>query len=256
MTPTEASETWPDWRTRIALIAICTAASIVVAPHRVVAARGQDAARVVSTGPVPRDGYKTWSLFLVCNPAWATSERQQDLAKLYERFKAFGDAIGDHNLAVWFSTRGTLKTNSPELDAVRSARYCRTLRLKPSLGPYLVITASYPDEAAMPNERAVFELGGLGPTEISGLLGKLADDLLLSDTVSRSLTRNTGVAATAVTAGSDSTAQPTPAASGAPSLWTRLLEGAQGNMIGFGCRVNLHITTGLLSAELRECPKP
>jgi hypothetical protein len=271
MTPTEASETWPDFHTRIVLIAAYMAASIAVAQDHVVAARGQDAARVVPagqippgaratrvplTGQVPRDGYKTWSLFLVCNPAWATSERQQDLAKLYENFKAFGDAIGDHNLSVWFSTRGTLQTNSPELDAARSARYCRTLQLKPSLGPYLVVTASYPDEARMPNERAVFELGGLGPTDISALLGKLADDLLLSDTVPQPPIRNSAVAPTPAIAGSDSTARGTPAGSGAPSLWTRLLQGAQENMVGFGCRVNLHVTTGLLNAELRECPKP
>src|SRR5262245_11280846 len=140
MTPTDASkQIWPDSTARIVLIAICTAASIVAAPDRPAAARGQATARVVSSGPVPREGYKTWSLFLVCNPTWATSEREQDLVKLYGSFKAFGDAIGEDNLAVWFSTRGSLQTSSPELDAARSARYCRRLQLKPSLGPYLVI---------------------------------------------------------------------------------------------------------------------
>jgi hypothetical protein len=256
MTPMEASEqTWPDSTARIVLIAICIAASIVVPQPRVAAARGQDKARVVSTGPVPHNGYKTWSLFLVCNPAWATSEREQDLAKLYESFKAFGDAIGDANLAVWFSTRGTLQTSSPELDAARSARYCRVLQLKPSLGPYLVITDSYPDEAVMPSDRAVYELGGLGPRAIGELLGKLADDLLLTSTVPRPATPNAPVATSEATTRSDSTAKVASTASSAPSLWTRLLEGAQRNMIGFGCHVNLHITTGLLSAELRECPK-
>ena len=244
MTPTDASgQISPDSTdstARMVLIAICTAASMVVAPPRLAATRGQlGGTGVVSTGRVPRDGYKTWSLFLVCNPAWATSEREQDLAKLYESFKAFGDAIGDHNLAVWFSSRGTLRTSSPELDAARSARYCRTLQLKPSLGPYIVITASYPDEAGKPNERAVFQLGGLGPTEIGGLLGKLADDLLLTDTVPRPTTQNAPVAGTAAATGPDSTAKTTAASSSAPSLWIRLLEGAQRNMIGFGCRVEL-----------------
>jgi hypothetical protein len=254
MTPMEPSEhTWADSTGRL-LIAICTAASITVAQAEVGAIPPQDKARVVSTGQVPRNGYKTWSLFLVCNPAWATSEREQDLAKLYESFKAFGDAIGDTNLAVWFSTRGTLQTTSPELDAARSARYCRALQLKPSLGPYLVITDSYPDEAAMPNDRAVYELGGLGPKVIGELLGRLADDLLLTSTVPRPTTPNASIAPAATTA-SGSTAKVTPAASSVPSLWTRLLESTQRNMVGLGCHVNLHITTGLLSAELRECPK-
>ena len=252
MTPKASERIRPHSITCAVLLTIICSVASVVTPARLAAARGQDAARVVSSGPVPRNGYKTWSLFLVCNPAWATSEREQDLAKLYESFKAFGDAIGDHNLAVWFSTRGTLQTRSPELDAARSARYCRTLQLKPSLGPYLVITAAYPDEAAMPNERAVFELGGLRSPEIGALISKLADDLLLTDAVPASTTGNPPAASTR----SGATANTTAALSSTPSFWTRLLASAQRNMIGFGCHVNLHITTGLLSAEVRECPKP
>jgi len=257
MTSTHASgQIWPDWTARIILIAICSAATIGVLSPCVAAARGQDKAAVYPSGRIPDTGYRTWSLFLVCNPAWATSERKQDLAKLYESFKAFGDAIGDDNLAVWFSTRGTLQTLSPELDAARSARYCRTLQLKPSLGPYLVITASYPNEAAMPNERAVFELGSLGSTEIGVLLGKLADDLLLTNTVPRPTTRNAPVAGTAPATASDSSVKTTASSTATSSVWIRLLEGAQRNMKGFGCRVNLRITTGVLSAEVRECRQP
>src|SRR5262245_29698848 len=67
---------------------------------------GQDRAEVVrSTQEIPRGSYKTWSLFLICNPNWVQPDKSRDLENLYWRFRAFGDAIGPDNLAVWFWTK-------------------------------------------------------------------------------------------------------------------------------------------------------
>ncbi|HKW00277.1 MAG TPA: hypothetical protein VJN96_10660, partial [Vicinamibacterales bacterium] len=157
--------------------------SLVVLVNSGVASGRQTAAAVVSTtGVIPRAGFKSWSLFLVCNPDWASPEKSGDLADLYYRFARFGDAIGDDNLAVWFWKR-EVPVSDPKLsenvDVARSAQFCRAIERPPSQGPYLVVTNAYPDVKAFPKERAIFELGGLPPAELSKLLNKLTDQLLL-----------------------------------------------------------------------------
>jgi hypothetical protein len=206
--------------------------------------RGQDAAMVIGNQEIPRANYQSWSMFLVCTPDWVTPERSGDLANLYRRFQSFGDAIGRDNVAVWF-----WKRNAPLFDArlaenvdvARSADYCKALTLRPSEGPFLVVTMAYPDLKAFPKERAVFALGGLQPAELATLLNGLTDQLLIEGKV----------------AAARSAAAPAPASSAAvgaaSGFWIQLLEGARRAMIGAGCAVKLQVTTGVLSAELRGC---
>jgi hypothetical protein len=209
---------------------------------------GQATAELVSpTAQIPRGTYKTWSLFLVCNPDWVAPEKSADLANLYRRFKSFGDAIGRENLAVWFWKRQA-PVSDPRLaenvDVARSVEFCRALGRAPSQGPYLVVTAAYPNVAAFPTERAVFELGGLQPADLAKLLNALTDQLLLQGRVD---------AAMAAAPGSTPLGSTPPVAPPMSSLWIRLLESTRQSIIGFGCKVKLQIDTGLLSAELREC---
>lgn len=110
---------------------------------------GQDTVELVSpTAQIPHGTYKTWSLFLVCNPDWVAPEKSTDLANLYRRFKSFGDAIGRDNLAVWFWKR-QLPVSDPRLaenvDVARCAEFCGALGRAPSHGPYLVVTTAYPE---------------------------------------------------------------------------------------------------------------
>ena len=210
---------------------------------------GQDSAELVNpTAQIPRGSYKTWSLFLICNPDWVGPEKSTDLANLYRRFKPFGDAIGRDNLAVWFWKR-RIPVNDPRLaenvDVARSAEYCAALGRAPSQGPYLVVTTAYPDVAAFPAERAIFELGGLQPAELAKLLNTLTDQLLLQGRVDAAIATAPG----ATPPGGAVTAPAAPP----PSLWIRLLEGTRQSLIGIGCTVKLQIDTGLLSAELRAC---
>lgn len=209
--------------------------SIVFCVIHAVSASAQ--ARIEIVGPlqtIPRDSYRTWSLFLVCTPDWVTTDRSADLANLYRRFQLFGDAIGNDNLAVWFWRRQTTLDDAKlteNVDVARSAEYCRELKLAPSQGPYLVITSAYPDLTSFPRERAVYELGALEPAVLAKLLNSLTDQLLLERKVSA----------------------PQPAGTVSTGFWISLLEGARQSMIGFGCRLKIQINTGLLSAELREC---
>ena len=86
---------------RVCVMAVVIAS--VMAPDR---AGAQAAVEIVSTtGEIPRASFKSWSIFLVCNPDWVSPEKSGDLANLYRRFKSFGDAIGRDNLAVWFWKR-------------------------------------------------------------------------------------------------------------------------------------------------------
>jgi hypothetical protein len=211
---------------------------------------GQAIAELVSpTEQIPRGTYKTWSLFLVCNPDWVAPEKSADLANLYRRFRSFGDAIGRDNLAVWFWKRRA-PVNDPRLaenvDIARSVEFCAALGRAPSKGPYLVVTTAYPDVAAFPKERAIFELGGLEPADVARLLNTLTDQLVLQGRVEAELAAARGKAPPSAAA-----AQPVEAPTS--SLWIRLLEGARQSLIGFGCNVNLQVDTGLLSAELRAC---
>jgi hypothetical protein len=211
---------------------------------------GQDIAELVSpTEQIPRGTYKTWSLFLVCNPDWVAPEKSADLANLYRRFKSFGDAIGRDNLAVWFWKRRVPVSDprlAENLDIARSAEFCGVLGRAPSQGPYLVVTTAYPDVAAFPKERAIFELGGLQPADVAKLLNTLTDQLVLQGRVDVAMAAARGSAPP----GAATTPSVPPPTS---SLWTRLLEGTRQSLIGFGCAVKLQIDTGLLSAELRAC---
>ena len=203
---------------------------------------------VVGPEEIPRVGFRTWSLFLVCTPDWVMPDRSADLANLYRRFKSFGDAIGNDNAAVWFwKKKIALKSAelSENIDVARSAAYCKALALRPSEGPFLVVTTAYPELSAFPQERAVFSLGSLPPAELAKLLNTLTDQLLIEGKVSA--VRRAALKETAASAPGSVQAPPT------AGFWVELLESTRRALIGVGCAVSLKINTGVLTAELREC---
>jgi hypothetical protein len=121
----------------------------------------QKLVEVNATGTIPKDQFKTWFLFLVCNPDWLSPDKSKDLFSLYQKFQNFGRTIGDDHLAVWFwkDTRIATDPNlAANVDVERSVRFCKALRLKPSEGPHIVIMASYPDESNLPKDFASFQL--------------------------------------------------------------------------------------------------
>ncbi len=200
-------------------------------------AHGQAIAEVVrSTAQIPRDHYKTWSLFLVCNPEWLAPAKSKDLYALYAQFQSFGRTIGDDHVAVWF-WKAEKRVDDPNLaanvDVERSVRICQALKLKPSSSPHILVMASYPDESKLPTDFAVFELSKMTAPDIFSLLSKLTDQLVLQGRV-----------------GGDPGADPP------DRLWIRLLGAAQRLIGNFGCAWSFKVQTGILSADLHSCQKP
>ena len=83
-----------------------SAAPLVAGPAA--EAPGQAVAWIEATGAIPKDGYRSWSLFLVCDAAWLAPEKAGDLDALYQAFLRFGANIGPENVAVWFWKQRTL----------------------------------------------------------------------------------------------------------------------------------------------------
>jgi hypothetical protein len=156
----------------------------VVAPAGIVAA--QAFVTVKGKQPIPREGFKTWSLFLVTNQDWLVPENTRRLQELYERSKAFGRAIGADHAAVWFWKADaplSSQTLADNVDVERAVAYCGTLKLKPSDGPYLLFTAAYPDEKVAPDAFHVFALDGKTAEEIGTLLATLGNQLVVDGVV-------------------------------------------------------------------------
>jgi hypothetical protein len=200
---------------------------------------GQTAVEVVSKSEkIPRN-FKTYSLFLVCNPQWLAPEKSEGLYGLYKSFENFGRTIGDDNAAVWFWKARRSANDSAladNVDVERSVPFCQAWQLRPSEGPHLVITSIYPDESnlssGLPKGTAVYGLGNMTPTEISGLLTKLTDELVQKGRVETS----------------------PPAAAAAPlALWIRLLDATQRTINAFGCAWTFKIESGVVNADLHAC---
>jgi len=195
---------------------------------------------------IPR-GFQTYSLFLICNSQWVDSNQHYDLGQLYGDFIAFGRAIGDRNLAVWFwispyhPLTPTIATN---VDVERSARFCQQWNLPPSKGPYLVVISAYPDEShlsrGLPKPAASFALGNMGPNEIASLLSQLTDDLLLGRKIQPQTPSQAGEK------GPDEITD---------FSWVRLLNAVQKTMNDFGCAWTFEIKSGPINASVHSCQK-
>jgi hypothetical protein len=203
---------------------------------------GQAVAKPSHTEAIPKDHYKTWSLFLICNPRWMADDKTQDLSKLHRAFQAFGETIGKDNLAVWFwihRYQGS-KTTLDDVDLERSSAFCEAYGLLPSGGPYIVVTSTYPDDSRqigkLPPNSAWFELAAMTPSEISDLLAHLADQLVAKKMPSRE----------------DSTAR----SSEAELSWdVRLLGAAQQLLNRLGCAWTFRIDAEGMKAELQSCTR-
>jgi hypothetical protein len=143
----------------------------------------------VPSDPIPKEGYVSWSLFLVCNSAWLRLEKQRNLQDLYVEFQAFGRAIGPTHLAIWFwesslPTRLLPPENVPALseyiDVNRSSRYCARFGLLPSKSPHVLVTTIHPDDPrAIVGNKVILELDGTTSLDTQILLLKLADQLVV-----------------------------------------------------------------------------
>src|SRR6266481_9537493 len=106
-------------------------AACVFACFAPTAATAQQAFEVIPTVSIPRENYNTWSLFLVCNPAWIVQNGDNGIAELFNQYRAFGRSIGDKNLAIWFWKQPAVKPTADNTDINRSGNYCERFKLLP-----------------------------------------------------------------------------------------------------------------------------
>jgi hypothetical protein len=169
--------------------------------------------------------FKSWSLFLICGPGWILRNKDEGVRLLYEDFKAFGDAIGPNNVAVWFWK----KTGAPTADNVdvdRSARYCQKYHLLPSDTPQLLVTTHFPDDPGE-GDKFVVSLRGLSASEGANALDKITDQLMQSGLSQKSLDRN--------------------------AFWSSLWSASGVALSAAGCylnKVSISMHTGIFNAEI------
>jgi hypothetical protein len=142
------------------------------------AVKAQALFEVIPTSEIPQD-YSSWSLFLVCNPAWIIQSGDKGVAELFNQYKAFGHAIGPKNLAIWFWKEPAATATAANTDTDRSSTYCEKYKLLPSESPHVLVTTRYPNDP-VPGDRFVVRLNGLAPHDSALALTNLADQLLVT----------------------------------------------------------------------------
>lgn len=137
------------------------------------------AALYTPKAPIPREPYKTWSLFLINNPQWVVAESNDRVKRLYDQFEAFGKAIGRDHVAVWFWSQNIWQDSFyyKSVDVIRSAAFCEKLKLAPSGGPYIVVTSEYPGSGLI-DDSSTFLPTGLQHYYALSLNNKSADEIM------------------------------------------------------------------------------
>ena len=175
---------------RCAMVLGCAALLLGIATPRCAA---PDAAELEGPDePIPRGNYKSWSLFLITNPEWLQEQSNEKLETLYDQFGAFGRAIGQENVAVWFWLQKPQKGQFRKaVDVTRGVAFCQRLKMKPSEGPFVLVMTEYPGKSVLgttpdsfPKSGTnfmVMKLNGTDAAATTRLLGELADGLVIED---------------------------------------------------------------------------
>jgi len=148
------------------------------------AVNAQALSQVLTTERIP-PGYRTYSLFLICNPHWVLANGDSGVGKLFNAYKVFGRAIGADNLAVWFLKEASPVATTENTDIDRMSAYCQKFGLLPSATPQVVTTTRHPEDQDV-GDRVVANLSG--SAEDSALaLTDLTDQLLKTGVSQRAL---------------------------------------------------------------------
>jgi hypothetical protein len=80
--------------------------------------------------PIPEE-FDSYTFFLFPDDRWIRKNNGETLEELYDAFVGFGNAIGERNLAIWFSCH-------EKLDTQRSADFVHIFDLNVNSGPYVL----------------------------------------------------------------------------------------------------------------------
>jgi hypothetical protein len=114
-------------------------------------------------------GYDSYSLFLFPSADW--TRKKDEVKQLYDEFSAFGDAIGDKRLAIWFSEK------HDEVDVRRSKLYCDRFELDYNNGPFIVTLQKSPAAWRKGDLAVIISFGGLSAERRLHVLNALEKDL-------------------------------------------------------------------------------
>jgi hypothetical protein len=150
--------------------------------------RGRIQCYPILAGEIPkaRRFFKTWSLFLISNPQWLSSDGDEQLRQLHGAYAGFARAVGPDHAAVFFWKKapkidgGKLVGTdlAANIDADRCSMYARTLKLDISDSPHVVVMRTRPSPDASLGDRVILTLNGLLPSSTQELLTLLATQLI------------------------------------------------------------------------------
>lgn len=149
--------------------------------------------------PITNTQFKSWSIFLITNPIWVTSNAKELIDNLYDAYSAFGQAIGPNHSAIWLWKDAEIVSGSRGnvIDVDRAATIIEILneglrpdeRVSPSQGPFLYVTVMYPGRCLLEEYPSSFApkskngyllaLGDIAAQDITTHLTELADQLVL-----------------------------------------------------------------------------
>ena len=186
--------------------------------------------------PIPKESYKSWSLFLISNPEWVLPESNDKLKQLYDRFQAFGRAIGPDHLAVWFGSQSISDDFYKDVDVLRSAAFCAKLKLPLSKSPYVIVTTDYPGSGLLSSYPETFEdienysvlqLNEADASEITEILTELGDQLIVGSLL-----------------------ETNPNSEDFWRIWQQSFEDLRDNLVGFSKKIRLKIKTSFFEIEI------
>jgi hypothetical protein len=115
--------------------------------------------------------YNSYTLLLVPSATFSKADKA-NVEQLEAAFKAFGEAIGRKEAAVWLQDPKRLG-----IDKLRSKDYCDKFRLSYNNGPYLVLTRKRPDLAQAAEKPIVIRFTGFPIERIIHVMNVLEQDL-------------------------------------------------------------------------------
>jgi hypothetical protein len=142
----------------------------------VVAASCQPASRSVSEMTSDVRG-KSWSVFLVCDPAWLKREAAEDLLRLYNAYLSVVVAANENHVPLW-PFRDDRPERAAAIDPSKGRQSCDALRLKSENGPFVIVTTQPPDSVASSSPRVSLGFGDRRASEITTALMALSERVM------------------------------------------------------------------------------
>jgi len=128
------------------------------------------------SGLLPAD-LESYTLLLIPDDRWREDRLRSLRDSVWRAFDAFGRAIGEKRIAIWFLD------NDGNVDTVRAKDYCDRFGLDYNGGPYVVTASKRPDLLKQGDQIVVIKLGEISTERIPAVLNVLQQDLRRGDAI-------------------------------------------------------------------------